>query len=192
MNNYYLIALVGESGSGKDTVLKKTVYEYPELFHRVVNHTTRPIRQGEQDGVDYHFVDEQEYSNLVTSDAMLEVTCFNDWFYGTSVTELVPDKINIGVFNPSSVDQLRLDKRVQVYVFYVESTEKERLLRQLTREENPDCHEIIRRFKTDWIDFEDIDELADAFLENHSYADLEKAPHVLGSFAKTVANLDKI
>ena len=84
---------------------------------------------------------------------MLEATVFNDWCYGTSVNNLDKDCLNIGVFNPEGVEILQEASNVDLEVIYIIADDKVRLLRQLNREEHPDCNEIVRRFGTDKQDF---------------------------------------
>jgi len=56
-----ILCLMGGSGSGK-TVLAKKLEEFdPKKYTRVVEITTRPMREGELDGVDYHFISDKEY-----------------------------------------------------------------------------------------------------------------------------------
>ena len=55
--------LMGKSASGKDTIYKEVRERLPEL-KTIVIYTTRPIRQGERDGVEYHFVDEKRLHDL--------------------------------------------------------------------------------------------------------------------------------
>lgn len=85
---------------------------------------------------------------------MLEATEFNGWFYGTDVKSLSDQKINIGVFNPAGIEAMSTIEGIKVIPIYVDVKDKTRLLRQLNREENPNVHEIIRRFKTDIEDFD--------------------------------------
>lgn len=61
----------GPSGVGKGTVVKALAGAYPQVWVSV-SVTTRPPRAGEQDGVDYHFVDEAEFDRLIASDGLLE------------------------------------------------------------------------------------------------------------------------
>ena len=86
---------------------------------------------------------------------MLEATVFNDWCYGTSIDNLSNDKINIGVFNPEGAGLLRDRDNIKLTLIYIEARDKDRLIRQLMREANPDVHEIVRRFSTDEKDFND-------------------------------------
>lgn len=153
--NYNLIAIIGEAGSGKDTILRKLVERNPAL-NEIVSYTTRPPREGEKDGVNYHFVTGEEFGELVLQNQMLEASCFNDWFYGTGVGSLDEDKLNIGVFNPEGIDSILSHRNINMTVIRVWATDKNRLIRQLNREEDPDIDEIIRRFKTDREDFSEL------------------------------------
>ena len=60
---------------------------------------------------------------------MLEATCFNDWFYGTSYDSLRSDCVNIGVFNPEGIDSIIAHKDIDLCVFLIEANDKNRLLR---------------------------------------------------------------
>ena len=88
---------------------------------------------------------------------MLEYTVFNDWYYGTDYDALDENKINIGVFNPAGIKSLLKRSDCNVKVFWISTSDKTRLLRQLNREENPNVKEIIRRYTTDKEDFGNID-----------------------------------
>ena len=155
---YNLIAFIGEAGSGKDTLLHEIMAIKSDIAHEIVSCTTRPPREGEVDGVNYHFLTGEQFGEKVLKNEMLEATCFNDWFYGTSFDSLVPDKINIGVFNPAGIESLlEYKSKINLIVFYVRATEKERMIRQLNRESDPDIDEIIRRLKADRDDFSDLD-----------------------------------
>lgn len=155
-NMYKIIVLIGEAGSGKDSLMQGVLQENPNL-HEIVSYTTRPPREGEIDGINYNFISGEKFGDKVVNGEMIEAACFNGWFYGTGYASLRSDCINIGVFNPTGVESLLAAQDVEILVFYVRASDKERLLRQLNREENPDVMEIIRRFKTDMIDFEHLD-----------------------------------
>ena len=171
MPKYNIIAFIGEAGSGKDTIMKKVLERSPHL-HEIVSCTTRPPREGEVDSVNYHFMSPEVFGDKVIHGEMLEASCFNDWFYGTGYESLRSDCYNIGVFNPEGIESLRAHPGVAVDVYYVRATDKNRLLRQLNRETNPDVHEIIRRFRADMIDFEEI-EFPHQNLPNNNEDDLE-------------------
>lgn len=71
------------SGTGKTTVCRRAVVEDPGLEFSV-SHTTRPRREGEQDGLDYHFVSPERFGELARADAFLEWAEYNHNRYGTS------------------------------------------------------------------------------------------------------------
>jgi guanylate kinase len=154
---YQVVALIGKAGAGKDSIQKATCELHPLMFHPIVSCTTRPAREGEIEGVNYHFISLNDFTRKVLNGDMLEATEFRDWFYGTTLNSLAKDKINIGVFNPAGVEALLEDSRLNVVVFEVNAPDKQRLMRYLNREELPDCAEMCRRYFTDEKDFSDLD-----------------------------------
>ena len=154
---YKIIAIMGEAGTGKDSLMQEILKLKP-MFHEIISCTTRPMRQGEAEGVNYYYYTPEQFGDRVLHDEMLECTVFNDWFYGTSYDSVRSDCINIGVFNPTGVENLLARPDVDVKVIRVVAEDKTRLLRQLNREKWPDVREIVRRFNADWMDFEGIDD----------------------------------
>ena len=144
---------MGKSGSGKDTILNHLCADHPE-YHKIVSCTTRPMRDNEKEGEDYYFLSHSQFIEKIMNGDMLEATEFNGWHYGTMKTSLV-DGINVGVFNPEGYDcltQLPIDG-IKVIGVYIKCNDKERLLRQLNREYEPNIREIIRRYDADEDDF---------------------------------------
>lgn len=178
-NKYQIIALIGKSGAGKDTVQNAVCSAHPLMFHKIIGCTTRPIRENEKEGVDYHYIPLEDFTRQILHNEILEATEFREWFYGTPISALSTEKINIGVFNPAGVKKLLTDDRLNVTVIEINAPDKERLLRCLTREDNPDCAEICRRYFADIEDFADLefdyfladnfgDASSDIFSEEHS------------------------
>ena len=66
-----LVVLSGPSGVGKDSMLDE-LERRGHRFHRVVTCTTRPPREGERNGVDYHFVTDAEFDRLIVANGLLE------------------------------------------------------------------------------------------------------------------------
>lgn len=154
-----IVALMGKAGSGKDTIMRIITHTYPDKFYEIVSCTTRPPREGEVDGVNYHFLTVPQFTEKVLNGDMLEATVFNGWHYGTAKSALSEDKINIGVFNPAGIYCLMESTDIDLQVFYVVANDKERLIRQLKREDSPDIEEIFRRYKADKIDFADLSDI---------------------------------
>jgi guanylate kinase len=78
-----LFIISAPSGAGKTSLVKKLVADEPDLVVSV-SHTTRKMRPGEQQGVDYHFVDKADFESMIESGAFLEHAQVFDNFYGTS------------------------------------------------------------------------------------------------------------
>ena len=109
----------------------------------IVSYTTRPMREGETEGKEYHFITEEKFKQMINNNQMLEYVQFNNWWYGTAISCLEDDKINIGIFNPSGIRALIKFQEIDLRIYYIHASDKQRLLRQLTREEYPDVREII-------------------------------------------------
>ncbi len=77
-----LFVLSSPSGAGKSTIARMLLADEPELAMSV-SATTRPPREGEVDGRDYHFVDLEEFRRMVAEDAFLEWAHVFDNRYGT-------------------------------------------------------------------------------------------------------------
>jgi len=86
-SNRLLIVLSGPSGVGKDALLKKMKEQkYP--FHYVVTVTSRPRRKGERDGVDYHFISQQEFQQMIDNGQLLEWANVYGNYYGVPRREI--------------------------------------------------------------------------------------------------------
>ena len=170
---YKIIALIGQAGAGKDSIMREVVKRCPGL-HEIVSCTTRPMREGEKHGVNYFYLTNEEFAERVINGQMFESTIFNDWCYGTSVDSVDDSVVNIGVFNPEGIEILSHEPQVDLTVYYICATAKNRLIRQLNREENPDVDEIIRRYKADYEDFYDL-EFEYQVLPNDTMEDYEAA-----------------
>lgn len=176
---YNILALIGEAGSGKDTILRKLIDDTKHYYngklplHEIISYTSRPPREKEVDGINYHFISAEKFAEMILQNQMFEATVFNEWCYGTGIESVKEGAINVGVFNPEGAEILLHDKRVNLIIVYIHADDKIRLIRQLNREANPDIDEIIRRYKTDKFDFEDADDLYNWLYTNNTPAELE-------------------
>lgn len=85
--NKTVIMLMGRSGSGKTTLQDRLIQYRPQMFHKVVSTTTRPKREGEQHGVDYYFVNEDEWNKLDSAGKLIQKMTFGGHFYGSTTPE---------------------------------------------------------------------------------------------------------
>lgn len=147
MKKIKIIALIGKSGAGKDYWLQKICENHPELYE-IVSCTTRPARWMEINGKNYYFLTEKQFM----SEKFLESCMFKGWRYGTRYSDIDKNKINIGVFNLSGVEQLLANPEIDLTVIYIYAEDKTRLIRQLQRDSS-DIDEIFRRYYADEKDF---------------------------------------
>ena len=82
-----VIVISGPSGVGKDTVLKK-LKSKKGSFHYVVTVTTRPRREDEKDGVDYHFLSQQGFQQMFNKGELLEWANVYGNYYGVPKKEV--------------------------------------------------------------------------------------------------------
>ncbi len=86
MNKGLLVVVSAPSGCGKDTVISKVLEIMKEDAFLSVSMTTRQIRAGETDGVNYHFVTPEKFNDNIKKGEMLEYAQYGDNFYGTPVS----------------------------------------------------------------------------------------------------------
>ncbi len=124
-----MIILVGASASGKTEVAKYLKQHYG--IRKVVTHTTRSMRTNEVDGVDYHFVDKQTFLALKNQNYFIEVTNYNNNYYGTSRDEVSDDKVLI--VDPNGLKAFLSLKDDRIVSFFLKADDEIRLERMLAR-----------------------------------------------------------
>jgi guanylate kinase len=93
-NNGAVLVLSGPSGAGKTSLIKNIANDIGD-FYFSISTTTRPIREGEVEGVHYHFVDEKEFKEDIEADNFLEYAVVHGNHYGTSIKP-VREALNAG------------------------------------------------------------------------------------------------
>lgn len=83
-----VLIVVGPSGVGKDTLMLKLFQKYPNCFQKGVTTTSRPIRQGEKEGVNYYYVSKEAFLKLKDENGFVETNFYNNNYYGLSKKEL--------------------------------------------------------------------------------------------------------
>ena len=145
-----LVVLSGPSGAGKDAVLKR-MKELGYPFHFVVTVTTRPKRPGEVDGVDYYFISEEEFAQMLARGELLEHAVVYGQHKGIPKRQvreaLASGKDVILRIDVQGAATIRKLVPEAVLIFLTASSEKE-LLRRLKRRKTETPEELERRIAT--------------------------------------------
>ncbi len=103
-----LVILTGKTASGKDTVMAKLLIKFPD-FKRVVTTTSRNIRNGEQNGVDYNFISEPTFRQKIEAGDFIEYVDYAGNLYGTEKSQIL-NNLGSGLIwriDPSRAGQIR-------------------------------------------------------------------------------------
>lgn len=154
---------MGKSSSGKDTIFNNIRNNNKLKLGVIVPYTTRPIRDGEKEGVEYHFVSDSDFKKLQDDGRVVEYrvyhTVHGDWTYFTVDDGNIDIKDNsyvaIGTLEAyiSFVDYFGKDAVVPIYIEVDDGVRLERALRRERQPENQRYEEMCRRFLADQNDF---------------------------------------
>jgi guanylate kinase len=139
--------ITGPSGVGKGTLIKELLRRVPEL-ELSVSATTRPPRPGERDGIDYHFLDEEEFDRRLASSDFMEHATYSGHRYGTLRSELdrIAGEGHVSVLELEVEGALRVQEEVpgSVTIFIAADVpELERRLRERATESSGEIDERI-------------------------------------------------
>ena len=177
---YYVM---GKSCSGKDTIYRRLTERHPEL-HTIVPYTTRPIREGERDGVEYFFVDQERMEEMRTSGRIIELRSYNTvrgiWNYFTADDGQICLQENsylmIGTLESyqSMRDYFGKDALVPIYVEVEDGIRLERAIGRERKQIRPQYEEMCRRFLADAKDFSEDNLMRAGITKRFDNMDLEQ------------------
>ncbi len=176
--------LMGKSASGKDTIYAKLREAHSELLP-VVTYTTRPIRQGEEDGREYHFVSEETMLALEEAGKILEKRVYHtkkgDWYYFTAEDGSVDPAGRSSYLMISTLegyvkirDFYGAGQVVPLYITLDPAIRRERAYARERKEKNPCMEEVDRRFEADEKDFSEENLRKAGITEHFENLDLEE------------------
>ncbi len=176
MNKPIILAICGKSAAGKNTLAKQlnNFLKEAKIPSRIIlTDTTRPPRLTEIVDVDYHFVTPKIFLHNLAFERYLEHSKFNNWYYGTNKFQIAGDVINIGVFNPTGIQQLSdLQSFYHIIPIYMKVPIIKRLYRSWKRE-NKFKKEFIRRSIADFNDFNKFELFLDKNFKDYLILDKE-------------------
>lgn len=158
-----IFVLMGKSSSGKDSVFRELMKMYDGKLKTVVPYTTRPMRDGEENGDEYVFTDDKEFESLRSAGKIIEERSYHTiqglWRYFTVNDGSFDDETDVMLIGTIdtylSISRYFKDKKTVIPV-YIECDDGERLIRAVNREkkrQEPQYRELCRRFLSDDEDF---------------------------------------
>ena len=178
-DNNIMVILSSPSGAGKTTITKKIQQKYSS-FKLSVSHTTRKPRSNEVDGVDYHFISETKFKELISQKKFYEYAKIFNNYYGTlkkTVDEISKTNDLIFDIDWQGTKQLSKFKNLNLIKIYLLPPSKKELKNRLIKRNQESEEEVAKRFKAydeDILHWEDYDYvLINENLEN-CYKQIEK------------------
>ena len=157
-----IIVLVGKTASGKTTIANELCKNHG--YKRIITYTTRPMRVNEVQDVDYHFISDEQFNEMVKNNEFTEYKRYNTahgvWSYGSVITseQELSDDCYVIILTPQGLRDL--SKKMSRYIaFYLNvgfESQLERLKKRADEEQ-----QIIKRLKNDAEDFENVLDIVD-------------------------------
>lgn len=180
----HLYVFMGKSAAGKDTLYEKIRGRNPQL-RGVIPYTTRPIREGEKNGMNYYFVSEQTMHQMEKEGKVIECRCYQTvqgpWYYFTADDGQIDlDTADYTVISTlDGYEKLRqyfgADRVVPIYIEVPDFLRIERSLARERQQTNPCVAEVCRRFLADEEDFSMKKRMALEIMEPIENVDIDMA-----------------
>ena len=158
-----IYCVMGKSSSGKDSIYHQIMEKGVLALKPIIPYTTRPIRDGEQDGREYHFCTEDTVQRLQDAGRIMELRAYNTVYGVWKYFTVDDEQINLNKYNYLYIVTLEGYTKIQEYFgadrvvpIYIEVEDGERLMRAIAREQKQDVpkyEEMCRRFLADSADF---------------------------------------
>ena len=159
-----IVFIMGKSASGKDRIYRELSEDKALGLNKITMYTTRPLRSGEAEGREYHFVDDDTAKRLENENKIIEIRCYDTvfgvWKYFTAddgQIDLASGKRYIVIGTLEAYDKFcEYYGNEHIMPIYIEVDDGVRLIRAVKREmeqENPHYEELCRRFLADAKDF---------------------------------------
>lgn len=155
-----LITICGQTASGKDSIVRKLIEDYG--YKRVISNTTRPMRTGEKDGVDYHFKNDIPFENTVCMKSYTTTQgVWHYWFNDDDIEEAVnSEDVYIAIADAEGAYELEEYGAKIIYIYARWEVRAERYMNRESRNENPDYKEVLRRLIADQRAFDKLEKEA--------------------------------
>jgi len=145
-----IILICGPRGVGKDTIVKEFISLYPDKYKRVASYCTRKMREGEIDGVDYHFIDRDSFLKKFEQGDIFEFTQYQDTFRGTGHScfdSIISDgKVAVKSIDIIGINMLRKKYPEQVVSIFI-TADKDIIIERLRKSGTYDIEDRIKDYE---------------------------------------------
>ena len=187
-----IYCMMGKSSTGKDTLFKMLMEDQELSVKTLVPYTTRPMREGERDGVEYHFCDETRLKALEESGRIIELRTYDTvhglWKYFTVDDNQVDlekySYLLIGTLEAylKIRDYYGKDRVIPIYIEVEDGLRLQRAVERERKESMPRYEELCRRFLADAVDFSE-EKLTDAGIEKRFINEnLSETEHIIRQY----------
>lgn len=172
-----IIVLLGASGSGKSTIENELATHYG--FEKIVSYTTRSPREGEENGKDYYFVDNDTFNEVLNRGLFAEYDEYSqNRLYGTLKSDYVSGENKVAVLTPNGLRQLKKNcNSDDIFTVLVRASLGTRIKRYIDRIgvnkfNYDDKNEIASRVERDFAMFLGLEKEVDLVIDNNDGANI--------------------
>lgn len=157
-----IVYIMGKSSSGKDTIYKKLNEKLD--FNTYIMYTTRPIREGEKEGITYHYISNEKMQRYIEGkekEKLIEYrtyqTVYGPWIYATIADEQFKTNKNMIMLGTlesyNKMKEIFKNELIPIYIEVEDGLRLERAIKREKQEKEPKYAELCRRFLADSKDF---------------------------------------
>lgn len=158
-----IVVLVGRTASGKSSIAD-SLCESDKHYHKIVTYTTRPMREGEKQDVDYHFISDNEFEQMKLNKQFTEYKQYNTshgvWKYGSVISgeQELSKEYYVIILTPQGLRDV--SKTFSNYVAFHISVSLQEQLKRLKGRGDEEA-QILKRLQNDNVDFRNVMDLVD-------------------------------
>lgn len=188
-----IICLMGKSSTGKDTIYKRLLSDRGLGLKKIVPYTTRPIRAGERNGVEYYFRSEEQFQQLKARGRIIEDREYHTfhglWRYFVADDGQIQKSGNYIMIGTLEAyrhlqDYFGADRVLPVMIELDDGDRLQRALNRERRQETPRYEEMCRRFLADSEDFSEEKILAAGITQRFVNSDLRQCLNQIRQYIK--------
>lgn len=163
-----MVVILGKTATGKDSILNNLIADHG--FERIIVYTTRPMRNGEIQHKNYHFISEEDFKQKIDSGFFAEwkvyTTTEGVWYYGSAIEDYeMANAKTVVILTPAGYQDIIKKLSSKPISFYIYSNIETIRKRAIMRGDNFD--EFMRRIEQDDRDFKNVEQLVDEVINNN-------------------------